>query len=290
MIEGNIFMSKYLFIILYLSPFSAYSSELKNQALNSTGINLIKSNKKLLFSGITSVSLDKSYRNILSSGIPNHLVGDFPNKNNPYQITSQTYDFSIRLKPKMRKTITVLKENQYFGIALNGIPFDPILDEWFMNKKSSGWQYEALSGAIPLGIDTNHAHVDQNGADHYHGLPKLLLKNLGIAKGKLSPLIGYAADGFPIRALYGLKGKPVKSSYSLKRGKRTIGGNFDGSFVQDYQYIKNSGELDQCNGKMVNGIYTYFITSSFPVIPRCFVGKPHKSFTKIKPNKDKISL
>ena len=40
-------------------------------------------------------------------------------------------------------------------------------------------QYEALSGAVPLGIDANNAHVQPTGAYHYHGVPTGLLRDLG---------------------------------------------------------------------------------------------------------------
>ena len=40
-----------------------------------------------------------------------------------------------------------------FGVAINGVPFDPGAAEWWNNDPASGWQYEALSGKINLGMD-----------------------------------------------------------------------------------------------------------------------------------------
>jgi len=54
---------------------------------------------------------------------------------------------------------------------------------------------EALSGARPLGIDQNSAHVQPNGAYHYHGVPTGLVALLGPQR---PVLIGWAADGFQI--------------------------------------------------------------------------------------------
>ena len=48
---------------------------------------------------------------------------------------------------------------QPFGIALNGVLFDPGTAEFFQRDRSSKWNYEALSGAVRLGLDQNHAHV-----------------------------------------------------------------------------------------------------------------------------------
>ena len=112
-------------------------------------------------------------------------------------------------------------------------------------------------------------------------------------RGAASQLIGYAADGFPIYALTAeLDGavKQIKSSYQLKSGRRPGGsgptGAYDGAFVQDYEYRAGSGHLDACNGMEVqtaeypDGTYAYFLTESFPVVPRCLMGKADRSFLR----------
>ena len=58
-----------------------------------------------------------------------------------------------------------------------------------------------------------------------------LLESLKFEKGKHSPLVGWAADGFPIYALYGhaepknadSEIKELKSSYRIKTGNRPQG-------------------------------------------------------------------
>ena len=47
---------------------------------------------------------------------------------------------------------------------------------------------------------------------------------------------------------------------------------------KDYRYVEGSGDLDECNGKFVNGIYKYFATETFPFFPRCHWGKISKDF------------
>ena len=157
----------------------------------------------------------------------------------------------------------------------------------------SGWQYEALGGAVRLGLDENYGHVQPSGAYHYHGLPVGLLQDLGWSSNAESPLIGYAADGFPIYAITAKVNGTVQkmeSSYRLKSGNRPGGaqpsGDYDGTFVQDYVYVAGAGDLDACNGAYVttddypNGTYAYFLTESYPVIPRCHVGDVDNSFNK----------
>ena len=55
-------------------------------------------------------------------------------------------------------------------------------------------------------------------------------------------------------------------------------GKYDGAFKEDYIFVEGSGDLDECNGKFVNGIYKYFATETFPFFPRCHWGKISKDF------------
>ena len=239
---------------------------------------------------------------VTANGIPEHKVGRFPNRGNPHTIGQQAYGFSIPANQKPAKAPVSLHNdtgrgppNTPFGIALNGVLFDPGTAEFFMGNRQSDWNYEALSGAVPLGVDENNAHVQPSGAYHYHGLPMGLLRQLEVTEKKHSPLIGYAMDGFPIYALYGYADardsksaiKELRSSYRLKKGNRPAqpkgpGGKYDGTFSKDYEYVKGSGDLDQCNGRFTvtkefpKGTYAYFLTANWPVIPRYFKAEPLK--------------
>ncbi|MEM7197657.1 MAG: YHYH protein, partial [Pseudomonadota bacterium] len=62
------------------------------------------------------------------------------------------------------------------------------------------------------------------------------------------------------------------------------GGTYDGTYIQDYEYVSGLGNLDAQNGATVttvdfpDGTYGYFLTLTFPNIPRAWVGTPHESF------------
>ncbi len=160
---------------------------------------------------------------------------------------------------------------------------------------SSGWRREALGERRRLGLDDNNAHVQPNGAYHYHGVPSGLLGRMGASDGPV--LIGYAADGFPIYGPNGYRDaknsgsglKKLTSSYRLKQGTRPggPGGAYDGRWVQDYEFVAGLGDLDACNGRFgvtpesPNGTYHYVVTHAFPGVPRCFKGTPDASFTRI---------
>lgn len=261
----------------------------QHTATEAETLSLTKATKS---AGKAKVSIAESggKRVITANGIPSHKVGRFPNKGNPHRIKAQTYRFTVSASPRAGGA-RELRLGQLFGVAVNGVPFDPGAAEFWQGNRRSGWQYEALGGAVPLGLDANYAHVQPTGAYHYHGLPIGLMQELGWSKTKASPLIGYAADGFPIYAMTvenGSKVKEMRSSYRLKSGNRAGGsgpsGPHDGTFVQDYAYVKGAGDLDECNGAKVrtaeypSGTYAYFLTKNYPVIPRCLVGAPDASF------------
>lgn len=164
-------------------------------------------------------------RLITANGIPSHKVGRFPNRGNPHRITVQSYRFSMPLSPKPSSRETA-QRGMLFGVAVNGVPFDPGTAEVWRGDRRSGWNYEALGGAVPLGLDTNYGYVQPTGAYHYHGLPVGLMQQLGWVRSVASPLIGWAADGFPIYALTAeMNGRVVEmtSSYQLKSGNRPGG-------------------------------------------------------------------
>ena len=233
------------------------------------------------------------YRLIKSNGIPNHDTGRFPNAHNPNTISAQKYNFRVPLEPKKNEKSTFAP---LFGVALNGIPFDPGTAELWNNDFN--WRYEALTGGIDLGVDSSNAHVQPTGAYHYHGIPVGLVKQLG-GEGKVV-LIGYASDGFPIYSQFGYTNpndansgvKELKGSYRIKEGNRpenAPNGKYNGTFVQDWEYVAGLGDLDECNGRFgvtpeyPKGVYHYYLTKSYPFIPRCTMGTPDPSFRKMGP-------
>lgn len=235
---------------------------------------------------------DDNYRYIDTNGIPQHATGSFPNAYNPHRIYAQHYQVRLPLATQPSEHITPL-HRMPFGIALNGVLFDPSTAEFWQNDPQ--WRYEAIGGSLNLGLDQHNAHVQANGAYHYHGLPTQLARDMA---GRHSRLLGYAADGLPIYSQYGYRDpQDTKSaidklhpSYQLKQGQRQHGprGEYDGSFTQDYHYVAGSGDLDECNGRVAitpeypQGTYVYYLSDAFPYIPRCLKGKPEPSFLGLK--------
>lgn len=281
----------------------------EHTATESEELDLVEANRRPPAKSKINVDEDDETVQIEANGIPEHEVGRFPNRGNPHEITEQGYDIVLPANPEPAPAITYLHTGPgqpaprpiQFGITLDGVIIQPDTAEFWMGDREKNWNYEALGGAVALGLDTNYAHVQPTGMYHYHGIPTGLMRRLGFTKGKHSPLVGWAADGFPIYALYGYSDPTVaageavelKSSYALKAGDRPgnpegPGGDYDGTFVQDYEYVPGSGDLDECNGRFCvtpefpDGTYAYFMTNDWPVIPRAFKGTPVKLVEKMQ--------
>jgi hypothetical protein len=251
----------------------------------------LQSARKTVKGNRVSIVTQGRKRIITSNGVPDHKVGSFPNAGNPNRINAQSYRFEMPLKPKSGGRSR--KRGLISGVAVNGVPMDTGAAEFWEGNPRSGWQYDALGGAVALGLDANYGHVQPTGAYHYHGLPIGLMPGLGWSATAASPLIGWAADGYPIYALTAeVNGqvRELRSSYRLKSGSRNGGngpsGRHDGAFVQDYKYVAGSGDLDAHNGLVLKtaefpeGTYAYFLTRAFPVIPRSLKGAVDASFVK----------
>ena len=74
----------------------------------------------------------------------------------------------------------------------------------------------------------------------------------------------------------------------LKSGTRTAvtysgttydpGGSYDGTYTSDWEYSANAGDLDECNGMTIDGVYGYYVTDSYPWVMGCYKGTPDSSF------------
>jgi hypothetical protein len=184
------------------------------------------------------------------------------------------------------------------GYVLNGVKIDAGTAGTCNDTGSScslagnvgSWSIEALGQtSFNFGDDENHAHVQPNGAYHYHGIPEGFVTKQG-GNSSTMTLIGWAADGFPIYARYGYSNaddanselKLITGSYQLvtnvSASRPSVATYHLGTFSQDWEYIEGSGDLDECNGRVgvtpefPEGIYHYYATDSFPYFQRCIKG------------------
>lgn len=222
------------------------------------------------------ITISGDTRCIASNGTPNHAIGQFPNRGNPNRFSAQSVKLCVDATPSLTGRIDDRARTS--GVTLTGIPIRPGTADYYdassprghSRDPSSGWNLEGMGAAETLGMDAQNAHVDNRGLYHYHGVSTALASSLPGTQ------IGYAADGFEIH----YAGASARSSWTLKTGRRPTapGGAYDGTYEEDWRYVAGSGNLDECNGAMVNGTYTYFATDTFPFFPRCFKGTVSRDF------------
>ncbi|NQZ28424.1 MAG: YHYH protein [Colwellia sp.] len=227
-----------------------------------------------------------------TNAIPNHDFNDggsaFPN-----DVSEQSDLFEITISPTKANQVTPISLQVDNAILLNGVKVDLLAAGCYgvgngkvgCNDNDQPWRYDPMHAANGFAVDSHNAHAQPNGTYHYHGSPIALFEDNA---NQDSPVIGFAADGFPIYGTYfddQGEVRSVRSSYRLKSGDRPNGaedpgGSYDGTFRDDYEYVEGSGDLDACNGMTFNGAYAYYITLRYPYVLSCFTGTPDSSFTK----------
>lgn len=247
-------------------------------------------------------------RSFYSNNYPDHSIGNVTSINN-LTTAAQDDTWMMCAYPMESNSFTNLYSseaemgcttNYVFGIGLNGVKYDPNSAVNFEYTDGGGetqtnydWHYSAYNNFNVVQNNENHAHLNPFGEYHYHGVPTDYFMNsnyYGMDGTSHSPIVGYAADGFPIYYKYvfanvnGTGGiTSLGSGYSLKSGSREVAddipqGTYNGDYVEDYQYSDASTDLDECNGRYAvtpdfpSGTYYYVITDNFPYIPRCFKG------------------
>lgn len=207
-----------------------------------------------------------------SNSTPDHEIGPF---GGPNDFVAQTETACVDATPEL--TGDVVYDIQTSGITLSGLYMRPETADYydassargFSRDSASGWKIEGMGGLLQM--DPQNAHADERGLYHYHAVSDAVVDGMGD-----STLYGYAADGFEIHYI----GADATSSWQLIEGERPTspGGAYDGSYVQDYEYVAGSGNLDECNGATVDGEYMYFATDTYPFFPRCFKGEVSDDF------------
>ena len=250
-------------------------------------------NNGTVFNGELMISLSGEQCIFQTNNIPNHDFNDgaqaFPN-----EVSAQNNSFTISANPIHAASTTAVSLQLDNAILLNGVKVDLLAAACFgvgdgkvgCNDIDQPWRYDPMFTANGFQVDTHNAHSQPDGSYHYHGKPNALYQDDN--DSSVSPLVGFAADGYPIFGPYfddnGTIRKAV-SSFQVKNGSRPSGtgepgGNYDGTYRDDYQYVESYGDLDECNGMTRNGVYGYYITDGYPYVLSCFKGIPDSSFNK----------
>ena len=249
----------------------------------------------IIFIGSLKIQAENGTCIFTSNAIPNHSFNDKGGFPNPVRKQQQTY--RITTTPQTNPKPTALSLEYDNGVMLNGVKVDLLAAGCYgvgddligCFDMKTPWRYDPMFPGNNFHTDSHNAHTQPSGAYHYHGNPKALFDD---GDNKIpSPVIGFAADVFPVFGSYFDDNGTIRkatSSYQLKQGNRPSGagnpgGIYDGTFVDDYEYVEGAGDLDDCNGMSVNGVYGYYVTDRYPYLLGCFRGTPNGSFRKRRP-------
>lgn len=246
--------------------------------------------RSVTFDADIDITVSGSECTIASNAIPNHdfnATGRFATP-----VSEQAQRYTVPANPTPASSPTALSLQYDNAVFLNGVKLDLLAAGCFgvadgnigCNDMATPYRYDPLGTEGAFGADEHNAHAQPDGTYHYHGNPKALFDQTNPTAP--SPVIGFAADGFPIFGSYISDGgtvRAVTSSYQLKQGTRPggPGGIYDGTFVDDWEYVAGSGDLDECNGATIDGVYGYFVTGTYPHVMGCFTGTPDASFQKV---------
>jgi hypothetical protein len=254
--------------------------------------NVFDIKRSMQFTGSITMTVEGSECVLVSNSIPNH---DFNDATAAFatQVSEVSAEFRIPTQPAFASTATPISLATDNAVFLNGVKLDLLAAGCFgvgdgnigCNDIKQPWRYDPMSPLTMFGTDANNAHPQPDGTYHYHGNPKALFDQNAMSE---SPVIGFAADGFPIFGSYiddNGQIRAVTSSFQLLSGSRPSsaddpGGTYDGTFVDDHEYVPGSGDLDECNGMMRDGSYGYYVTDAYPWVLACFKGTPDSSFDK----------
>ncbi|MEM9107460.1 MAG: YHYH protein [Pseudomonadota bacterium] len=237
---------------------------------------------------------------VTTNGIPNH---DFngPTANFANEVKELPATFRIPRNPQKADSTTRLSQRSYDAILLNGTPVDLLSAGCYRPegrrvdkngnvlagcRDTDPWLLDPPAYDAYFGVDMHNAHAQPDGRYHYHANPNALFLDNDFEQP--SPVIGFAADGFPVHGTFfkdedGVIRRAV-SGYVLKTDPRPSppdgpGGIPDGTYLEDYVFT-GEGDLDRCNGMTVDGQYGYYVTTTYPWVLNCFAGTPDASFNK----------
>ena len=273
----------------YVGIYTAQAFDIKNE---------------LTFTSMITITADETSCTIVSDSVPNHSFNDenaeFAGGQEGATITPTDTVSVIPRNPGFADEITPISTQVKNAIFLNGVRLDIVTAGCYRPAQSddeSGnvgigcqtsdpWLLDAIGSDTQFGVDRHNGHTQPGGLYHYHANPNALFNDMPGENG--SPVIGFAADGFPVYGSYFRdpdtgEVREAISGYTLKEGSRgersdtNPGGEYDGEYVDDYEFT-NAGDLDECNGMTIDGQYGYYITNSFPWGVHCLKGIPNETF------------
>ncbi len=262
---------------------------------------------------VQQVQYSSNFVYVTATGVPAFVTGPFAT--GPVTTAlNNNYVIKLPLNPIVAATKTAVP-NGAIAVFINGTVAYKAGDGMSYNNQGN-WHSNAVYFEN-IGFDCAHGHPGPMTSDYHHHqnpsafnietVPSSSICNVYLADGLYvpnaathGPLIGFAADGFPIYGGYGYTNpldvssaiKRMTPSYQLRNitarttlpnGTAAVGPTLTqmvqiagpgqpqiqavlGAYLEDFEYVAGLGDLDQYNGRFCktpeypNGIYCYFAT------------------------------
>ena len=218
------------------------------------------------------IATDGAVRSVYTNALPDHETGAFPNPGNPNTIRAQRITLTMCAQPRLSDTKTYLDKGSgvcpfwVFGVAINGLEFDPIANEFFRNTSTGQLNRDVEPERSFTKREPRIGHERRSRSTQWQvPLSRRSVKfieQLGITSTQHSPIVAYAADGFPVyyRYVYASDAKARSLTWhrasNLKPDRRpgdgvsAPNGAYDGTYTQDYEFRAGVDcILDECNGR-----------------------------------------
>jgi hypothetical protein len=235
---------------------------------------------------VHSVSADERYVIVRSAGVSLKYFGPLQEPPVPSE-NLREFVFKIPLHPQPETGRHARVPVDVIGAFANGLPIYNHFEALSWNGANL-WHYDAVAyndnGALTAG---GHPRAELT-----HPAAAGLLEQLVGSGSRHSPLIGFALDGYPVYGPWACANadgsgglRRMQSSYRLRSitrrhdwpdGTRLTPEQYGpdvsandplGTFVEDYEYVRGSGDLDEFNGRFTktpeypDGAYAYFLTT-----------------------------
>jgi hypothetical protein len=239
---------------------------------------------------VQAVAYNSASVYIRASGVPSHPVGPFPG--NPAAPSNRDRVYRIPRAPQQQTGTLTATGRGAIAVMANGVPLYSASDARSYNNLNIWRQNANVVEASSFDTGPGHPAPVMNatgnpvpGIYHYHQAPLQLIEQLdpGNTGQRVSPIIGFAFDGYPIYGPYGYANpdgtggiERIESSYRLRNiTNRTtlasgtaltvaqygpaVGTQFPlGYYLEDFEYVAGLGDLDEFNGR-------FSITPDYPL-------------------------
>jgi len=225
-----------------------------------------------ILTDVDAVYYNTQYVYVHSSGVPNYYL-DGQSVNNA---TDQDATWQIPRVPQAAGSPAGVMGGQT-GLMLDGSVFFHPGDARSYQNAGVWNQLAYYFEGVDMDSSNGHSTPPMPTSMYHHHFDNLKLHNWDSTVH--SPIVGYAWDGYPLYGPFGydqpngtggtrhMKSSYQKKTYITRTNGPNVGGMYPiGCYIEDWQYVAGSGDLDEHNGRFCvtpeypAGTYAYFTT------------------------------